>query len=101
MQINIHPVNHLIMGKLENELIDDAVNAFSSTNQFQLGVRGVIKDKVVLVEMREGYTADTAGHLECRGQFPLLYIFRLSESTHSWYMINVRFLDHSTHSMFH
>lgn len=91
------------MGELKNEIIDDTINAFGSTNQFQLGVRRIIKDKVVLVEMREGYTADAAGHLRCPGQFPLTdnFTFRLSESTHCRYMIHVRLLDHSAHGMFH
>lgn len=31
-QINLHPVNHLIVGEFENELINDAVNAFDPTD---------------------------------------------------------------------
>lgn len=56
------------MGELENELVNDAVNAFGSTNQFQLGVRRIVENKVVLVEMREGDATNAAGHLRYRGQ---------------------------------
>lgn len=74
-QINIHPVNHLIVGELENELINDAVNALGSTNQFQLGVRRIVENEVVLIEMRQGLAANAAGHLRYCGQCHSTEIF--------------------------
>lgn len=91
------------MGEFENELINDAVDALGSTNQFQLGVRRIVENKVVLIEMRQGHAANAAGHLRHRGQYlsTETFLSRLRVLTHCWHMIHVRLMDHSTHSMFH
>lgn len=63
------------MGELENELINDAVNSFGSANQFQLCVRRIVEDEVMLVEMRQGLAANAAGHLRQCGQSSSTDIF--------------------------
>lgn len=62
--IFLHPVNHLVMSELENELVDDTIDADSPTGQFELGVGRVIEDEVVLVKVGELCTTNATGHLD-------------------------------------
>lgn len=59
-----HPVDHLVMSELENELVDDTIDADGPTGKFELGVGRVIKDEVVLVKVGELCTTNAAGHLD-------------------------------------
>ena len=51
------------MGALEDEFVDDAVDADGAADEFHLDVLGVLEDEVVAVEGGEFLTADTTGEL--------------------------------------
>lgn len=60
---DLHPVNHLVVGKLEDEFIDDTIYSHGSTDELEFGVCGVVEDEIVLVKVGELGAAYTASQL--------------------------------------
>lgn len=52
------------MGELEYELINNAIDTQSATDQFKFSVRGVVENKVMLIEMRELSPTNAASYLK-------------------------------------
>jgi hypothetical protein len=51
------------MGKLENELVHDAINANGSANQLQLRICRVVENEIVTIEAGKIRPSDTASQL--------------------------------------
>lgn len=60
---NLQPVDFHVMRELAYELVTNAVNANSATDEYQLCVRWVLGDEVVCVKVRQLRSSDTACHL--------------------------------------
>jgi hypothetical protein len=61
--LNLQPVKFLVMGKLENKLIDYLVDSQSPTDKLQIGIIRVIEDEIVPIEICQGVTANSTGKL--------------------------------------
>lgn len=51
------------MSKFENELINNPINAHGPTNEFKLGVRGIVEDEIMLIEMGQLSATYATSHL--------------------------------------
>jgi hypothetical protein len=51
------------MSETEDKFINDTVNTNASADELKLGIFWVVKDKMITVERRERFSADTACHL--------------------------------------
>lgn len=69
------------MGEAEDELINDPIDAHSSTDQFESGIFGVVEDEMVTVKVRQFRSPDT--------------------SSQGRDVVDIGLLDHSRHGLFH
>jgi hypothetical protein len=49
--------------EFEDELVDDAVDAYRSTHELQVGICGVVEDEVVAIEDTQVVSTDAASEL--------------------------------------
>lgn len=57
---NVQPVNHPIVGALEDKLVNHPVDAYRSADELELRVRRVAEDEMMAVEVCETLTADAS-----------------------------------------
>ena len=50
---NLQPINLLVVCEFEDELVNDAIDAYRPADEFQFCIGRVAKDEIVSVETRE------------------------------------------------
>lgn len=59
----LQPVNHPIVGKLEDKLINQAIDAYCTTDEFKLRVLGIAEDEMITVEFCQILAANSTNKL--------------------------------------
>lgn len=65
MNDNLQPVQFTVVCEAEDEFINDAIDRDGPADKLQGGVRRVVKDKVVSVEIRQRSATHATSKLKC------------------------------------